>query len=158
MGGINEVIVVVGPKGGTLEKTVRSYPVTIAHTLDPGGDMAASVRTGREALPTTVSGVVIALSDHPLVSPKTVALLVRLHSENQESIIIPTHKGEKGHPCLFPRKILNELQGPLTLRDLVRSRPERVHLVEVNDQGVLLDMDTPEDYMQIAEISRTRAA
>lgn len=157
MGGISEVIVVVGPQGDAIEKTVVSYPVTVVHTLDPSGDMAASIRTGRDALSTTVSGVMIALSDHPLVSPMTVALLARLHRENQETIIIPTHKGEKGHPCLFPRQILNELQGPLTLRDLVRSSPERVHLVEVNDQGVLLDMDTPEDYMQIAEISRTKA-
>lgn len=156
VGGISEVVVVVGPQGDAIDKTVRGYPVTIVHTLDPKGDMAASVRTGRDALSSAVSGVVIALSDHPLVSPLTVALLATLHRKDQEAIIIPVHEGKKGHPCLFPRQILDELQGPLTLRDLVRNHSERVQLVEVSDQGVLLDMDTPEDYMQIAEICRTK--
>lgn len=157
-GGISEVIVVVGPQGGAIEKAVEGYPVTVAHTLDPQGDMAASVRTGRDALSSAVSGVVIALSDHPLVSALTVEQLARLHRQDPEAIIIPVYKGEKGHPCLFPRQILGELQEQLTLRDLVRSHPERLQLVEVNDQGVRLDMDTPEDYMLIAEIYRMKQA
>lgn len=156
-GGISELVVVLGPQGGAIEEAVRCYPVKVEKTPDQKGDMAASVRTGRGALSAAVSGVVIALSDHPLVSPLTVAQLAKLHHEDQEAIIIPVHEGKKGHPCLFPRPLLDELQGPLTLRDLLRNHSERVRLVEIYDQGVRLDMDTPEDYMQIAEICRTRA-
>lgn len=156
-GGISELAVVLGPQGYAIEEEVRGYPVTVAQTPDQKGDMAASVRTGRDALSAAVSGVVIALCDHPLVSPQTVALLARLHGEDQQTIIIPVHEGKKGHPCLFPRPLLDELQGPSTLRDLLRNHSQRVRLVEVSDQGVLLDMDTPEDYKQIAEICRTRA-
>lgn len=42
----------------------------------------------------------------------------------------------------------------MTLRDLVRSNPERVEQIPVNDRGVLLDMDTPEDYRRVLEIKQ----
>jgi len=155
-GGISEIVVVVGLHGEEIRKAVQGYPVTVVQTLDPEGDMAASVRTGRGALSPAVSGVLVALSDHPLVSPLTVELLAALHREDQSAVIIPVHGGRKGHPTLFPRDLLDKLEEPLTLRDLVRSNPDRLRLVEVPDPGICLDMDTPEDYMQIAEIYRAK--
>jgi CTP:molybdopterin cytidylyltransferase MocA len=153
-GGISEVVVVVGPLGGAVAEAALAYPVTVARTNDPEGDMAASVRTGRNALPPAVSGVLIALCDHPLVAPDTVAFLAALHGRDLSRIIIPVHDGAKGHPTLFPRCILDELEGPLTLRDLVRKDPGRLWLAEVSDRGVRLDMDTPHDYRQILELCR----
>lgn len=153
-GWISEVVVVVGPQGDAVADAVQGYPVTVVRTTDPEGDMAASIRRGRDALSPSVSGVVIALCDHPLVTPQTVALLAALHCEGQDRIIIPVHEGRKGHPTLFPRNTLDELVSPLTLRDLVGGDPDRLRLVQVPDQGVRLDMDTPEDYRQIVELCR----
>lgn len=156
-GGVDDIVVVVGPHGDAVAEAARAYPVIVARTADPEGDMAASVRTGRDALPPGVSGVVIALCDHPLVAPGTVALLAARHEDEPNHIIIPIHNGGKGHPALFPRMVLDELESPLTLRDLVRSEPERVRLLEVSDPGVLLDMDTPADYRAMTERCRFEA-
>lgn len=150
-GGISEVVVVVAPQGDAVAEAVRDYPVTVVRTLDPEGDMATSVRTGRDAIFPGVSGVMIALCDYPLVAPETAQLLADLHCAERDKIIIPLHEGKKGHPTLFPRRILDELVEPLTLRDLVQSDPGRLRLVEVPDPGVRLDMDTPEDYRQMIE-------
>ena len=155
-GGINEVVVVTGPQGDAVAEAARAYPVIVARTADLDGDMAASVRAGRDALPTGASGVVIALCDHPLVAPETVALLAARHGEQMGRIIIPVHNGGKGHPTLFPRALLDELKDTLTLRDLVRSNPDRLHLLEVDDPGVLLDMDTPEEYRRNVALCRAR--
>jgi len=156
-GGISDIFVVIGTQGYTIAETIRDYPVTIVRTTDPDGDMAASVRAGRTALPQTTSGVMIALADHPLITPQTVALLSAQHRQDQGRIIIPIHKGKKGHPTLFPRHILDGLTETLTLRDLVMCDPGRLQLVEVPDQGVRLDMDTPEDYQRIAGLCRNGA-
>ena len=153
-GGIDDVVAVVGPHGDTVAEAVQGYPVTVARTVDPNGDMAASVRAGRDALPPGISGVVIALCDHPLVAPETVALLAACHGDGAHRIIIPAHNRGKGHPTLFPRSVLDELEGTLTLRDVVRSDPGRVHLLEVTDPGVLLDMDTPVEYQRISALCR----
>jgi CTP:molybdopterin cytidylyltransferase MocA len=151
-GGIDRIVVVVGPHGDAVARAAREYPVTIVYASDPEGDMAASVRAGRDALLPEITGVLITPCDHPLVSSQTVALLASRHQAEPARIIIPTHNGGKGHPTLFPRCILDELVQPLTLRDLVRDTPRRLEMVEVADQGVCLDMDTPAEYQKMVAL------
>jgi len=151
-GGADEVIVVVGPQGEAVAEEALRHPVRIVRTTDPRGDMACSARTGRAALSPDVGGVLIAPCDHPLVAPATVAELIEAHRRDPGAIIIPCHAGRRGHPTCFPRGILDELGDTGTLRDLVRRDPARLYHMETADQGVVLDMDTPEDYQRMVGI------
>ena len=148
-GGAGEVVVVVSEEDSEVADAARAYPVRIVVNPEPDGDMASSVRAGRDALPAEFSGVIVALCDYPLVSAATVSRLIEEHGDSPDSIIIPCHGGRRGHPLLFPRAILNELTGGLILRDLVQRNPERIRCLDVDDPGVLIDMDTPEDYHRI---------
>jgi CTP:molybdopterin cytidylyltransferase MocA len=98
--------------------------------------------------------VVIALCDYPLVRAETIARLAEEHRQAPGSIIIPCHDGHRGHPPLLPRRLLDDLETPLTLRDLLRDNKELIRHLEVPDDGVLIDMDTPEDYHRIAAMHR----
>ena len=151
-GGIGELIVVIGPDGDEVARAAQDYPVRIVRSPDPRGDMATSVRTGRDLLSPTAPAAVIALCDHPLVTAATIARLVEAHRRNPHAIIIPCHNGRRGHPPLFPRHLLDDLVAPLTLRDLLRSNPEQIEFLESDDAGVLIDMDTPEDYRRIVDL------
>jgi CTP:molybdopterin cytidylyltransferase MocA len=73
------------------------------------------------------------------------------HREFPDAIIIPAYNGRRGHPTLFPATVMAEVAKGLTLRDLIRRETERVRQVEVADEGVVLDMDTMEDYRRISE-------
>ena len=148
-GGAAEIVVVVAEEGSDVTAAVRDYPVRIAVNQECEGDMASSVRAGRDALTTDASGVIVTLCDYPLVSAGTISSLVAEHGESADSIIIPCHQERRGHPLLFPRAVLDELAGDMILRDLVRREPDRICCLDVNDPGVLLDMDTPEDYRRI---------
>lgn len=150
-GGSEEVIVVVGPKGDEVAQAARDYPVQVVINADPESDMAASVRTGRDALSPSVMAVVVALCDYPLVTAATIQCLIAAHRGNPEGIIIPCYRGRRGHPPLFPWQLLAELAAPLTLRDVLRANPERIEHLDVDDGGVLIDMDTPEDYRRVTE-------
>lgn len=151
-GGVREIVLVVGVKGELVAAEAGRFPVKLVVNDDPAGDMASSVRAGRAALSTAASAVIVSLCDYPLVLPATVASLKKNHAEEPGRIVIPSYGGRKGHPLLLPRKILEELQGELTLRDLVRSDPGRVGFVEVDDPGILYDMDTAEDYQRLCSI------
>jgi molybdenum cofactor cytidylyltransferase len=149
--GISDIVAVVSSEGREVVEAAQKYPVRIAVNNLPDGDMASSVLVGRSALSPEVSGVIIALCDYPLLTPSTVARLVRQHHESPGFIIMPTHDGRRGHPVLFPRSVLDELAADLSLRDLVQREPARNYHLAVTDEGVLLDMDTPEDYDKMRE-------
>jgi molybdenum cofactor cytidylyltransferase len=136
-------------------EALQCAPVRTVANPEPEGDMASSVRAGRDALTGAASGVIVALCDYPLVSAAAVARLIVGHGTFPERIIIPCHQGRRGHPLLFPRAMLGELTHDLILRDLVQRDPQRVCCLEVDDPGVLLDMDTPEDYRRIRSLIQT---
>ena len=147
-GGVAEIVVVVSEDGQEVAEAVRTYSCRTVVNQEPGGDMASSVRAGRDALTSEPSGV-ISLCDYPLVSAATITSLMVEHARSHDSIIIPCHLERRGHPLLFPRPVLEELSSDLILRDLVRRDPERIRCLDVDDPGVLIDMDTPEDYLHI---------
>jgi molybdenum cofactor cytidylyltransferase len=154
--GMDEIVVVVSPEGRCVAEAARKHPVQIMVNPESGGDMASSVRAGRDALTADARGVIVLPCDYPLVSAGTITGLIGEHGESPASIVIPRHREKRGHPLLFPRTVLNELTNDLTLRDLVRRRPELVRCLDVDDRGVLFDMDTPEDYGRICGMLHLR--
>ncbi len=149
--GISEIVVVVSPEGGLVVEAAMEFPVRIVVNRAAEGDMASSVRAGRDAVSAQASGVIVALCDYPLVASATLENLVRQHAASPDRIVIPTHAGRRGHPLLFPRFILDELTPDQTLRHLVSRYTDRICHVKVDDSGILVDMDTPEDYRRICD-------
>jgi len=151
-GGVGEIVVVVSKDGLEVAAAVQKYPVRVVVNPEAEGDMASSVRAGRDALQNKAGGVIVSLCDYPLVSSATIYSLILEHADSPGSIVIPCHQGRRGHPLLFPRTVLDELRDGTILRDLVQRLPERVRCLHLDDQGVLIDMDTPEDYRRISEM------
>jgi len=161
--GVHEVVVVLGPQaweiarivGETAERAAPGSKVGTVVNDAPGSDMAASVRKGLTALRRDVSGVLVFPADHPLVTAGTVRRLIDVHRMVPADIVVPVRQGRRGHPALFPADCLRrELTEGRTLRDLARAAGEAVTLVEVDDEGVVLDVDTMEDYRRIVDIAR----
>jgi CTP:molybdopterin cytidylyltransferase MocA len=148
---IDEIIVVLGRDNEELLKTLRELPVKAVFNEEPGSDMAGSVRIGLKAVNPCASGVLVSLSDHPLISKETIKNLLRLYSEAPDKIIIPVYKEKRGHPTLFPMHVIDEIFIGGTLKDVVNRDPERSKTVEVMDEGVIIDIDTMEDYERAVE-------
>ena len=147
--GITDPVVVIGPGGEGVAKAMAGFPVTLVLNDDPESDMAGSVRVGLAAVNPDAEKVFVCLCDHPLVSSETLSAMV-LHGMGRPGVIvIPCHEGKKGHPTLFPRSILEEIGALATLRDAIARHNDKVSLLHVDDVGAVLDMDTPEDYLNI---------
>jgi molybdenum cofactor cytidylyltransferase len=149
--GISDIVVVLGQQGSKLMGAMKGISVKAVFNANPGSDMAESVRIGLRAIDDSATGVLIFLCDHPLVSPETARLLIHLHREDQGKIIIPVYNGKRGHPSLFPMPVLKELSHGQTLREVIKRDLSRIHLVGVPDEGVILDIDTMEDYRKISQ-------
>ena len=154
--GIEDIVAVLSPGNKELFNAVKGFPMRIAYNEVSGSEMADSVRTGLRQIGPSATGIIICLSDHPMVSEKTFRELIELHGECPDKILIPVYKGQKGHPTLLPASVSGEMFSGLTLRQLISRLPGRVNFPEVPDEGVILDMDTMDDYRVILEKIRDR--
>jgi CTP:molybdopterin cytidylyltransferase MocA len=149
--GIEDLVVVLGPRGNEILDTVKDIPVKIVFNKNPKSEMAESVRIGFRTIAESSSGVLVSLSDHPLVKADTLKKLVHCHLETPDRIVIPLYKGQRGHPSLFPKIIIEEVFAGFNLRDIIHKDPNRIRFLDVEDEGVILDMDTREDYKKILD-------
>jgi molybdenum cofactor cytidylyltransferase len=96
-----------------------------------------------------VSGALVCLVDHPAISRQVVRALLARFRDTDAKILIPAFRGRRGHPVLFASSLFEELLNtPLDVgaRAVVRAHAGEIEQVEVNDEGVLWDVDRPEDY------------
>ena len=90
--------------------------------------------------------------DHPTVSVGTLESLASEHLQNRGCIILPRYLGKKGHPVLFPYRFYADLSdAPLSegARFVVRNNRSSVLCVDVDDPGILINVDTPERYVEL---------
>ena len=74
--------------------------------------------------------------------------LIASYAPNQgHAICVPTHNGKRGNPVLVGRRFFAEVQdiaGDVGARSLIGSYPDLVIEVEMENDAILLDIDTPE--------------
>jgi molybdenum cofactor cytidylyltransferase len=148
--GIADITVVIGPEHEALREEINGLPVRIAVNEKAGSEMAESVRAGLTSSP-SVTGVLVCLADHPLVSADTLRTLVGAHTGRPDKIVIPSFQGRRGHPCLFSADAARSVFSGMNLRQIIAADPSRIEYVGVDDEGVVLDMDTEEDYRVMLE-------
>ena len=147
--GIKDIIVVLNSGDSPTVMAVKRFPIRMVFNPVPESDMAESLRAGLRAVAKSSSGILISLADQPLVSVETIKSLVALHGQGPDRILIPQYETKKGHPVLLPKGLLEGIFYGGTLRDIIKKYPERVRLLPVMDKGVLLDIDTVDDYKKI---------
>jgi len=150
--GITDIVVVLNPVGKEIEGAVRHLPLTIVFNNNPSSEMAESVRIGLKSVHDESSGILICLSDYPLITSDTLKILVTWHEKEPDKIIIPVYRNKKGHPTLFPKQFGEEISHGFTLREIVHKDKRRIQFVEVQDEGILYDMDTEDDYKIITHV------
>lgn len=139
--GLEPVLVVTGPEPRP------DLPAGVLQVInpDPERGMASSIVLGVLALPEQVDGVAVLPADMPLVRAEHVRLLAAAF--RADHICIPTFDGRRGNPVLLGRRFFAEiavLSGDCGARGLIEAHAESVIRVPMPDDGVLVDVDTPE--------------
>jgi molybdenum cofactor cytidylyltransferase len=128
---------------------VLTCPIKAIRNITPEKGQASSVRLGLEALQADFDALLVMLSDQPEIGAKEVQALLEEFSKRtgQEEIILPMVNGQRGNPVLFSKKaVLDTLSSPeMVCRSFMDAHPENVRVMETNNQGFVLDVDTPED-------------
>lgn len=151
-GGIRDAIVVVRPEAGAVVGEIERAGFGRAVTNpDPGRGQLSSLIAGLDAVDVPgTRAALVTLVDVPLVRASTIAALLARARSTELPIVRAVHRGRHGHPVVFARTLFAQLRAaePETgARSVVR-----VHAVddlEVDDPGVLRDVDTPGDYTRL---------
>ena len=96
-----------------------------------------------------VDGWLIGLADMPAVQAQSIRAVA--HALLPHNIVVPTHGGLRGHPVGFGRDFGNELltvRGDSGARSVLQAHRDALHWLELDDPGLLLDVDEPSQLAQ----------
>ena len=110
----------------------------------------SSIQCGLTSLrKSSLEGVMLLLIDHPFVNRMLINRLIESFGKNRCPIAVPSYGHRRGHPVIFSQALFDELSTASLDRgavDVVRRYEKEIFHVEVGNPGVLIDIDTPEDY------------
>lgn len=110
----------------------------------------SSMQRGLSAVPAGADGVLFTLVDHPAVAPATIAAL--LECGTPEPLRIPRWEGRRGHPIWFSKSLIPEflaLPSGSAARDIVTRYQSQIAYLDVDDPGILTDVDDPAAYASL---------
>lgn len=157
--GADPILVVTGAHDAVIRDALATPnvlppPVVVFNPAHESGQLRSLV-AGLDALePGGASAVVVALVDHPAVRIETVASLVETWRRDHSPVVRPVYRGRHGHPVVFDRSVWPALRSAPPdegARPVVGALGDRVIDVEVDDPGVVLDLDRREDYEALVE-------
>jgi len=145
---IQETIVVLGHHRKEIEQTVALESAIFNPDYEKG--MITSLQAGIRSLSWDAGGAFLFLVDHPLTDRITIEAMIMQLAPNR--IVLPTFEGRRGHPVLFSSEVLQEilaLPSSEGANIVVRKHPDRIVEVPVNAPGILVDVDTPEQFEKL---------
>jgi molybdenum cofactor cytidylyltransferase len=141
-----ESVAVIRPRAQRVGKMLREAGCNTVVCKNAAEGMGVSLAEGVRAS-ADAHGWVVALADMPYIKPETARIIARALSEGA-AIAAPSYRGERGHPVGFARRFLDDLtglRGDAGARDILKAHPDWITLYEVDDPGVLRDIDEPSD-------------
>ena len=147
-GGVDQIIVVVAPEAVELQHDVNAFTDARVWTVvnpDPSRGMFSSLQAGMAEA--QGDALVVLPADMPFVQGATVRLLLETFAQ-KAAIVSPRFNGKRGHPVILPPSLRDEIRAAdpsLTLHDILKRHQDQRVDVAVDDQGVVRDVDRPED-------------
>jgi molybdenum cofactor cytidylyltransferase len=141
----SNIIVVVGYNYNTIVQILKPYKkVKIVLNSCYMEGMFSSVKLALNEV--TAERFFLIPGDYPVIKRETYERMI----ESKENIVIPVYQGQTGHPILVNSNLIYKiLDDPnySSLRDFIKYCG--FITVEVQDEGILMDIDTIEDYKKV---------
>lgn len=155
--GIEDIVMVTGYRSKQVEKELRNFGVTFLRNEQyETTQMFDSAKIGLEYFKDRCDKVLFCPVDIPFFTEKTVSALLKQAGD----VVSPVHNGKSGHPILIQARLIPEIlqyQGDGGLRCALRSIKSLKHVrVPVEDEAVVMDADTREDFQRLVDLHNAR--
>lgn len=150
---VGRTIVVLGHRADQLRGQIEHLPVEVVINPDYRSGQLSSLQVAIRHIrdDDRCDGMLVHLVDHPFIDVALVDALIESFFETKKMIVVPSYKGKRGHPVIFSRELFGELlNAPLDqgAKAVVNAHRQETLEIEWHDEGITLDIDTPELYRQ----------
>lgn len=145
------VILVLGHQHDQIRPGLRTDPLIVVNP-DPERGQLSSMQCGLQALPASAEGFLFTPVDYPAIQASTVKTLIRTMEESGAMCAIPRYGGSKGHPVACRSELAAEflaLPAEGQAREVVRRHVAATRFVDVDDRGIVDDVDDPAAYARL---------
>jgi len=144
------LLVILGNDYKRIKETLpQDNNIILLKNNRPNEGQLSSLQIAINHLPDDCQGLLQTLVDHPLVKPSTYNYLYNNSQKYTNGILIPRFDNQRGHPVYFGRRFFRDLlSAPHSegARFVVRKYADLVTFVDVGDEGIIRDIDTPAEY------------
>jgi molybdenum cofactor cytidylyltransferase len=141
------VYVVTGHEHEQIARVLAGRDVHLVHNPRYADGLSTSLAQGLAALGQDVDGALVCLGDMPRVTTAHIKTLVAAFDPLEgRAICVPLWEGKRGHPVLWARRFfaeMSDIKGDVGARHLLGEYAELVAEIPVDDDGVLVDVDSP---------------
>src|SRR6516164_6882142 len=150
---------VLGNQGDVVDAALGKLPVERIRNPEFADGLSTSLKHGIAALPPDLDGTLVCLGDMPLISGRHLDRLIAAFNPLEgRAIVVPTRRGKRGNPVLWSKKFFPEmaaLAGDVGAKHLIGEHAEAVAEVEMDDDAILVDIDTPEALAALRQKSKS---
>jgi molybdenum cofactor cytidylyltransferase len=158
---VGEILVVLGHDAEEMRQKIADLPVLIVVNNEyKKGQLSSLVAAIRDIQSRQSSaeldGILVHLVDHPYVNPILVDVMIDRFYESNKLIVVPRYHGRRGHPVIFSRSLFSELLNAALdqgAKAVVHAHQKDTLEIDTEDEGVTIDIDTPEEYRQFVKES-----
>ena len=150
---VSPLVVVLGHNAESIGAAVAPRPglrVVINRHYQSG--QLSSLQTGIRSLGQEPRAALVTLVDHPAVAAATLEAMIERFQAAAPPLLILRCQGRRGHPVIFSRLLLDEilaLPASASAKQVVHAHQHEAVYLEVDDPGILQDIDNPADYLTL---------
>lgn len=140
--------IVLGAGAADIQEKLRLNSESIVLNENWQQGQLSSIQAAIRGLPAgEIEGLILCPVDQPLISAELVAHLIARFDASGKRIVLPTHKGRRGHPAIFHESLFDELlraSPDIGAREVVWVHSQDVEECPTEEEGAILNLNDPE--------------
>jgi len=146
---LREIIIVLGAYAEQIKPHILNHrKISIVYNKDYNLGQTSSIKAGLLSVSKDSPGVMLLPVDYPAMRKETIDQLIDVFLTQRQFILIPTYQGKKGHPPIFPEKLIEmilRMDNSCGVNTLARQNTVEVKYFEVNDPRILYSFNSPKE-------------
>ena len=155
---VSQILVVIGHESEKIRQELNDLPLSFVYNPNFSEGMTTSIKSGVKEASPDCDGFLICLADMPFINTPEINKLIHAYVKNRikekRLIVLPVFQGHRGNPVLFSSEFRNDIleyKKESGCKEIIMNNSESVKEIVMDNDNMLLDVDTMEDYQRLTE-------